>query len=140
MAEIPGELGKMSYSSDGTSYTEVPGVASFTPPGWTQEEIRVDGVSATEASFRSSKKRIHEPVVIVLDYDPDQASHQALYDAQGSNVFLQWETAEDTPKEYEMETCITSFIINEIAREASGTNLTATVTGRLKSYTEYSPS
>lgn len=80
MTSYSGEGATVSYSDDGTSYTQVAQVTSISGPSWVVDEIESTHLDSTAKEYLPSDIPESGTLDFTIEYDADDASHSALTD------------------------------------------------------------
>lgn len=89
-ATIPAEGTMLESSPDGTTWTEVTGIESLTPPGGEREIVERPDLQSTFKKKRASRVKDQTDCEFTIGLDPNDTGHQALLAAHDNTTVLQW--------------------------------------------------
>ena len=135
MAVLPGEktMLQMETVTPGT-YADVVQVVSVTRPGPTTPEVKKTILASVRQEYRPGKIPDEGTVEFRIQYDPNDATHQAIYTAQAAGTTKNWKLkyadGMTTPANEAFAAFITGISPSEASAEDDN-NVEATVTMRV---------
>lgn len=109
MAKYSGESATLSYSTDGTAYTDIAGIISISGPSWAVAEIETTCLDSTATEYLPSVIPESGTLDFSIGYDADDTSHSALTDLMATPAVRYWKVGHDSSKTITGQGFLTKF-------------------------------